>query len=701
MSNVTVSFIDPTLLPANAIFVSTTSITDTQILTFLVGAGLIICLVLFYLLRLLSESILQSFDYFSTSFNVISTSVIRGSLKPYAKTSSFGGLISILGVITGATLVVVVLLGLEVSRGFVNENSVTSTSLDSNPLTSSNGLVTITLYASRLSTAPIVGTGICRLLSLTSSSNIQTQFQLVSVMDLGRPNSSNLASYSCGFVVQSSTSGFGMKSLSYPSGFSPSIVDPTQPISVQSTVGLVSIGLDNYFQLTSFSVVVNDGKPSCYTQASPISVPIVPNFVNSKQHLTQMLLSPSNYTDVSGWSSSTGPSPVTNGPNTAPSTSGYRASVPIYIQTVTNNSVSIGDSFLLAIAPSGQSIMTIATPKLANSLTTAILLLLGILYGLSLGVFGMSKGVYELFDSLFSCSDTRHPRSRTKASNGNSSNGCCNRRKTSEDAPNSSDFSSSTPEKGMNTSSIEAALEESNIESQLQVKATTFYMTPQQLAQLSVLAELMEQNSVFMTNLQQLASVDIAHAAVGTGGVPNPSPSPSRKGIAAVAMDDDETPTDLGHSRAPFGTVGSLHYSKKILSTSAIAHPKQSNGNVIHDVDIGLGKNYDKQNEKLFTARPNSVFAHTDEMKEKMGDDAGHLKPAFQDVAFDTGLQRGVTDDGIIGVQENPTFSHHSKDTKTHSTNDHHKVETSNPVFIQNPTYHPVRKTSRVSDLFK
>jgi hypothetical protein len=225
--------------------------------------------------------------------------------------------------------------------------------------------------------------------------------------------------------------------------------------------------------------------------------------------------------------------------------------------------------------------------------------------------------------------------------------------------------------------------------SHLQVKANTFYMTPQQLAHLSVLAELMEQNGVFMSNLQQLAMSDITYAP-STHGV---SPSPSRNGIMAVTLDDDDVSTETGQTRAPFATVSGMHYSKKILSASVIAHPKSNDGNNIYDVDIGLGKNYDAKTDKLFTAKPNYVFAHVEEMNETS------TRPVFRDVAFDTGLQRGDADDGVLGMQENPLRKEvqiAARDPDDHAK----KAPATNPVFTQNPTYHPVRKTSRVSDLF-
>jgi hypothetical protein len=145
-------------------------------------------------------------------------------------------------------------------------------------------------------------------------------------------------------------------------------------------------------QVTGVTVTISDAREGSYTVGS-LSKPLATNATGGRTLTGRLLVTPSLYVDRSYFDA-----PASSGVTH----SGYRAAFTDFASVPSapppsGDTTGAADTLQLVFLPSGVVLTTERTPKMG------ILQLLGVLWGLVVGVLIMGKLAYELADSLFGC----------------------------------------------------------------------------------------------------------------------------------------------------------------------------------------------------------------------------------------------------------------------------------------------------------
>lgn len=369
---------------ANKLFPAVQNYSDGRLVTLIVTACILFLLLLLYMSGF-SPNFWNRLDLYTSSYSLTASAAIgRGAaptFKTAPRTSKFGGFMSLGAIVLAAGLVIESLL--QYSDEFWVERSWTAPQVDGVSRQPDRGTVTITLGATRL---PGMGASSCFVLPSDNGYFAPVSRFLVvsSTAQLGDPSDPS-STVACTFVLKAPR----LTVLQSPYAYLGAAASPTM-----DQLPLLRIRTDAGYQLTSVAVSVTDAVEGAETSATLSSpLPVNASAANGRLFSSRVLLTPSVFADRTYFDAATAASSTR---------SGYRAAFTDFAAAPGNAPAAgtLGDSsdtLQLAFPLSGSVMTTERSPR------SGILQLLGVLWGLIIGIMVMGKLAYELTEGLFGC----------------------------------------------------------------------------------------------------------------------------------------------------------------------------------------------------------------------------------------------------------------------------------------------------------
>jgi hypothetical protein len=365
----------------NSLFPAVNNYSDGRIVTLLVTGCLCFVGLIVYCAGVAPDWA-SRFDLYTGEYMLRTFASGHGSTtyKTAAKVSRFGGMLSLIVCILAAGLCTDALI--QYGEEFYFERSYTLPQMDGTTTAPTNGAVTIVVDAVRLPGQ----SGDC-LIYPSANRWLYNSFRLTHTRSVLSVPSDPMSTLTCSFTLSQPT--FAILQSPYAfSGTAGGVA--TMPVD---SLPLLSAAMGTGLQVTGVSVTVSDAKEGSYTVGS-LSKPLASNATAGRTLTGRMLVTPSLYVDRSYFDTPASSSGVTH--------SGYRAAFTDFASVPgtpppSGDTTGAADTLQLVFLPSGVVLTTERTPKMG------ILQLLGVLWGLVVGILIMGKLAYELADSLFGC----------------------------------------------------------------------------------------------------------------------------------------------------------------------------------------------------------------------------------------------------------------------------------------------------------
>lgn len=323
-----------------------------------------------------SPAWLTRFDALSSSYTLLNVPGRGGGLKTAARTSKFGGALSLAALVAAVAMVAEVLA--EYSTGsFALVTSVTAPSVDNAVFIGGQAALSVSLTAQRLPGPAFTQYG-CQLTDWAPSLALRVTPSLASATPSG--------------------SGANVSDADLPGGSltcrytltAPALTLVAGPYSTGATVpSTLRVSVGPGLQITGWSATLADGSPDGGYTSAGSTTPVPLDVTSGRLHTVAMTLTPATYTDVSYVLTGIGSSGTT--------TAGYRAAVTAY--TLGNNTAQWArqDALLLSFSLSTLRVETTRSPRFTG------LQLLGILFGLGVGTLLLFKFAHELLEAGCDC----------------------------------------------------------------------------------------------------------------------------------------------------------------------------------------------------------------------------------------------------------------------------------------------------------
>jgi hypothetical protein len=319
---------------------------------------------------------LSRFDALSSSYMLLNVPGRGGGLKTAARTTKFGGALSLAALVAAVAMVAEVLA--EYSTGsFALVTAVTAPAVGNDVFIGAQAALSVSLTAQRLPGPSFTQYG-CQLTDWAPSLALRVAPTLAAASPSGYGANVSDADVPGGALVCRYTL------------TAPALTLLAGPYSTGASVApTLRVAVGPGLQITGWSATLADGSPDgSYTAASSTtSIPL--DVTSGRLHTVAMTLTPATYTDVSYVLSGIGSAGTT--------TAGYRAAVTAY--TLGNNTAQWArqDALLLSFGLSTWRVDTTRAPRFTG------LQLLGILFGLGVGSLLLFKFAHELLEAACDC----------------------------------------------------------------------------------------------------------------------------------------------------------------------------------------------------------------------------------------------------------------------------------------------------------
>lgn len=306
---------------------------------------------------------LAQYDLFGSTLELVKG---QGGYRTRARSSRFGGTLSVCFFITAIAMLIEVLVQ-NASSDFGIERTATFPAPDTSVFTAEDARMEVSIVAQR---APGATRYACLWSDIVSSPLVGQQLQLVEGTRAGTNTTGNLT---CSYRLAS-----------------PSVRLLVGPYTSVVGTAALSLGLGPGLQIASWEVKIFDGSPQGrHTRAWSGAAPVPQDATRGRAHAVGVTLTPSTYTDRSYVLTSVGVDGTTY--------RGYRAAFTSY-NTVNNTGARfLEDTLQLQLSMGPLVTATERAPRFTG------LQLLGVLGGLAAAAFFFWRWAYELLDAAFDC----------------------------------------------------------------------------------------------------------------------------------------------------------------------------------------------------------------------------------------------------------------------------------------------------------
>ena len=360
-------YVDASGVTANTAFPSVSNYSDGRIITLLVAGILIFITLVAYCAGRAPPSI-RGCDVYGREVELAAAPGGGGETwRPATRTSTFGGVLTVVAAVLAGGLAIDLLL--QFADEFWLERSWTAGAPDGVARQANAGHVEVDIAALR---APGATTG-CLVYPLAATAVVTGGWTVAS-----RVEADGAAGHTCAITVRAAA-------VTLPLNVYAGAQAVAMGVAAAAPTASLSFALGAYYQVTSFTVRVYDGKPSAYTRGV-LSAAMPFNATVGRTHHVGVTLTPSLFEDVAYYETDAGGRAI-----------GYHAAFTSFVPWEAPASPALADTLVLHLTLSSSLVTTVRTPRLS------ILQLLGILLGLVGGIFFLMRLVHDACNALCSC----------------------------------------------------------------------------------------------------------------------------------------------------------------------------------------------------------------------------------------------------------------------------------------------------------